>query len=93
MLESIQIIGALCVLLAYIAAQVKLTGQDSYPYLVLNVVGSGILALLALDGRAWGFLLLEGSWAIVTGIGLIRRLFSAEPDIESIRWSDVDIRL
>jgi hypothetical protein len=30
---------------------------------VLNLVGSGILAVIAIIERQWGFLVLEGSWA------------------------------
>ncbi|WP_344824575.1 CBU_0592 family membrane protein [Actinocorallia longicatena] len=62
------------VLFAYVGAQSRILDQDSYLYLVLNVVGSGMLALLALNGRDWGFLLLEGSWAAVTGVALCHRL-------------------
>lgn len=69
-----QIIGALLILLAYILAQAKMLDQDSYYYLMLNIAGSSVLALLALDGREWGFLLLEGSWAVVSAVSLWRRL-------------------
>jgi hypothetical protein len=39
-------------------------------YLVLNFVGSLILAVLAWHERQWGFLLLESVWAIVSLWGL-----------------------
>ena len=35
-------------------------------YLVLNFVGSAILAVLAFIDQQWGFLLLEGVWALVS---------------------------
>jgi hypothetical protein len=36
----------------------------------VNFVGSAILAVLALLARQWGFLLLEGVWALVSANGL-----------------------
>jgi hypothetical protein len=82
MAEVSQIIGAMLILVAYVLAQTRTLDQDSYAYLVLNVAGSAVLALLALQGRQWGFLLLEGSWAVVTAIGLGHRMSCEhrEPD-------------
>ena len=77
MAEVSQIIGALLILAAYVLAQVRMLDQGSYAYLVLNVAGSAVLALLALEGQEWGFLLLEGSWATVTAIGLGHRMSCA----------------
>jgi hypothetical protein len=58
------------VVLAYVAAQAGWTSQRSFRYLLANAVGSGILAVLALAGRDWGFLLLEGVWCAVSAAGL-----------------------
>jgi hypothetical protein len=43
---------------------------DSRLYLALNLVGSAILAVLALAASQWGFVLLEGVWAVVSAWGL-----------------------
>ena len=48
-------------------------------YLVLNTVGSGILAGDAILERQWGFLLLEGVWAIVSAVGLVMVLRGKSP--------------
>jgi hypothetical protein len=75
--QFIQILGAVLVLIAYIAAQLRMLDGKSYPYLVLNLLGSGLLAVLAAAGTQWGFLLLEGTWALVSLLSLGVRLFSA----------------
>ena len=69
-----QIVGALLILAAYAAAQFHYLDQDSRAYLILNLVGSAILAVLAWHEQQWGFLLLEGVWAIVTAWSLARQI-------------------
>jgi hypothetical protein len=72
--QAVQIAGALLILLAYAAAQADLLNQHSRAYLVLNLVGSAVLAVLAWHEEQWGFLLLEGVWAIVSAWGLVKVL-------------------
>jgi hypothetical protein len=74
--QFIQILGAVLVLVAYIAAQLRMLDGKSCPYLVLNLLGSGLLAILAAAGAQWGFLLLEGTWALVSLLSLGGRLFA-----------------
>ena len=66
MSQVLQVLGAVLILAAYAAAQFRLLEQRSYRYLGLNIVGSGILAVLAAEQRQWGFLLLEGAWALLS---------------------------
>jgi hypothetical protein len=68
--QLIQIIGALLILVAFAAAQFGAMDQHSRAYLVLNFVGSVILAVLAWHERQWGFLMLESVWAVVSLWGL-----------------------
>lgn len=72
--QLVQVVASLLILLAFGLAQAGRMGQHSRAYLVLNVVGSGVLAAAALIGRQWGFLLLEGAWAVVSAVGLARLL-------------------
>ncbi len=50
----LQVAGALLILAGYAAAQARLTGQDSYPYLLANLAGSALLAVLAFGREAMG---------------------------------------
>ena len=66
----VQISGALLVLAAFALAQARVVSPAARHYLVLNVVGAGILAVDAYAGRQWGFLLLEGAWALIAAWSL-----------------------
>lgn len=73
--QLIQIVGALLILAGFAAVQFERMRPDSRLYLALNLAGSAILAVLAYVESQWGFLLLEGVWAIVSAWGLWVALF------------------
>lgn len=58
--------GAACLLIAYVAMQLKRMRQDGALYNALNAVGSGLLAWVAIHDVRWGFILLEVVWALVS---------------------------
>ena len=70
MAQVIQIVGALIILAAFAATQLGEMETDSRLYLLLNLVGSVVLAILAVIESQIGFILLEGVWAIVSGWSL-----------------------
>lgn len=70
--QVIQVIGALLILAGFAGAQLGRLRVDSQVYLLLNLVGSVVLAYLALDQRQWGFVLLEAVWAAVSAWSLVR---------------------
>ena len=72
MAQVIQVLGSLLILIAFGAAQRGSLAPTSRVYLGLNLAGSAVLAVLAARDQQWGFLLLEGCWALVSGAGLIR---------------------
>jgi hypothetical protein len=70
--QLIQVSGSLLILTAYAASQAGRLPIDSRLYLVLNFVGSAILAVLAAIDVQWGFLLLESVWAVVSLWALVQ---------------------
>ena len=69
--QLVQLVGALLILVAFAAAQLGWADVRSRRYLWANAVGSFVLALAAWHEGQWGFLLLEGVWALVSARGLV----------------------
>jgi hypothetical protein len=71
--QIVQILGALAILAAFAAAQARLLDVRSWAYLWPNFIGAFALAVNAWYEEQWGFLLLEGVWALVSAWGLAAR--------------------
>jgi hypothetical protein len=77
--QVVQVVGALCVLAAFTAAQFGTLNTQSSVYLTLNLAGSAVLTVLATLDQQYGFLLLEGVWALVSAWGLLSLARGREP--------------
>ena len=77
--QLFQIAGAILILIAFAANQRGAMSPHSRAYLTLNLVGSLVLAVVALADEDLGFLLLEAVWAIVSAIGLFKVLRGTPP--------------
>jgi hypothetical protein len=75
--QVVQLVGAVLIVGAYVAAQQKRLRFDSVQFLAMNAIGAGILTVVAAVNRDLGFLLLEGVWTWVSARGL-RRAIQAE---------------
>ena len=79
MLQAVSVLGALAILAAYAANQFRLIGPSNLSYSAMNFVGSAVLTVVALVEVQWGFILLEGVWAIVSLWGMIAILRDGRP--------------
>ena len=70
--QLISLAGAAMILAAYVAYQRGRMGREDRLYNLLNFVGSGLLTWIAAVDRRWGFIILEGSWALLSLWPLLR---------------------
>jgi hypothetical protein len=72
-IQLVSVLGSLLVLVAYVASQFGYLSAKGLAYAYANIVGSGILAVVAALEAQWGFLLLEGAWALVSVVAVVRQ--------------------
>jgi hypothetical protein len=72
--EVAQIVGALLVLVCFLLAQAKRIDPNTYRYLLPNLIGSVTMTITAVIALEWGFVFLEGVWALVSMLGIVQRL-------------------
>lgn len=78
--QAVQLIGAVLVLLGYALSQTGRVDGSARSYLFINLIGSALLAIAAALGRQWGFLLLNGAWAVISAVNLARVAYRAAED-------------
>ena len=72
LIQIISLLGAALILAAYVAPQLGRMRPGSTAYNVLNLVGSALLAYVAIVESQYGFIALEGVWAVVSLYALLR---------------------
>jgi hypothetical protein len=71
-LQVISVVGALLILGAYFSYQRGWMGRENRWYSAMNLVGGALLAWVATIDQRWGFVLLEGTWALLSIPPLIK---------------------
>lgn len=70
--QLVSLAGAALILAAYVALQRGWLPRESRAYNALNLVGSLLLTYAAVRNWNLGFIILEGSWAVLSLPGTIR---------------------
>ena len=72
--QVIALVGAIVILGAYAALQSRKLQSESAAYQALNALGGALLCATAIAEKQYGFILLEGAWAVLSLWGLTRVL-------------------
>ena len=72
LLQLISVLGALMVLSAYGLLQSGVWSELHTGYLAFNIIGSLLLAIVAIEDQRVGFIFLEFAWAALGLIGVAR---------------------
>ncbi|MEK7726274.1 MAG: hypothetical protein AAB311_03775 [Nitrospirota bacterium] len=74
MFQVLSVVGALMVLAAYALIQSGIWRELDTGYLALNIIGSLLLGVVAIEDQRVGFILLEFAWAGLGLIGVVRAI-------------------
>ena len=70
--QIISFLGAILILTAYGALQLNRLATDTITFQTLNLFGGIFLCITAVALRQYGFILVEGLWAVLSVVGLWR---------------------
>jgi hypothetical protein len=72
--DIIGTIGVGMILLAYFLGTEKLMNKDGKAYYVINIIGAGLACYASLLINYWPFVILEGTWVLVSLYGLMKAM-------------------
>ena len=72
--DIIGAIGVGLILIAYFLNIFSLIKKDGVLFFVLNIIGASITCYASVLISFWPFIILEGTWAIVSVIGLLKTI-------------------
>ena len=67
-------IGVGITLIAYFLSVFSLIQKDAALFFWMNILGSGIACFASVLIEFWPFVVLEGSWVIISVIGLVKSI-------------------
>jgi len=70
MMQAFSVVSALLILTPFAASQAGRLSTQTLSYQLMNLTGSAGLTVVAVLERQYGFILLEGTWAIASALGL-----------------------
>ncbi len=74
MIQVVSVAGALLILIPFAGSQLGRLSTQSLVYQLMNLVGASLLTLVAAVEVQYGFFLLEGTWTVMSGVGLVKLL-------------------
>ncbi len=76
--DWIGFLGVSILLIAFLLNLLKRISQDSRMYILMNLFGAGLACIASILIAYVPFIILEGTWTLVSLLGLIR-LISSKP--------------
>jgi len=73
LIQSVSLAGALMILAGFSMQQWGRWKADDAVYLWVNLLGAGVLTVVAWIESQWGFLLMESVWTAVSAYSLVKR--------------------
>ncbi len=68
------ILGATCIVSAFILDMLRVLNRDMYTYVFINLVGSLLLVWYSILITAWPFIILNGLWVVFSVLDVIEIL-------------------
>jgi len=72
MRQLIGLVGAVLILMPFAGSQLGRLRTTTWAYQLLNFAGASLLTYVAVVERQYGFILVEGAWALMSLVGMGR---------------------